>query len=81
MSPIKPSHSINAQPQQPQRRQLLATAATLGVAPWLLSACASAANTPAVAPKAAGSRRKIGPSLQKGDRHVVRAQQLAQQHG
>ena len=51
----------HAQPQQPQRRQLLATAATLGVAPWLLSACASAANTPAVAPKAAGSRRKIGP--------------------
>ena len=61
MSPIKPPHSIDAQPQQLQRRQLLATAATLGVAPWLLSACASAANTPAVAPKAAGSRRKIGP--------------------
>lgn len=61
MSPIKPTHSINTQPQQPQRRQLLATAATLGVAPWLLSACASASSTPAMAPKAAGLRRKIGP--------------------
>ena len=61
MSPIKPSHSNDAQPQQPQRRQLLAAAATLGVAPWLLSACASAATSPAVAPKAAGMRRKIGP--------------------
>ena len=47
MSPIKPSHSNDAQPQQPQRRQLLAAAATLGVAPWLLSACASAATSPA----------------------------------
>ena len=31
--------------------------------------------------QATSARRKIGPSLQKGDRHVVRAQQLAQQHG
>ena len=50
-----------AQPSAPQRRQLLATAATLGVAPWLLTACASAADAQGSAPKAAGSRRKLGP--------------------
>ncbi|MEY4754036.1 MAG: hypothetical protein RJA44_1711 [Pseudomonadota bacterium] len=47
------------------RRQLLATAATLGVAPWLLSACASAADATATArsagPQAAGARRRLGP--------------------
>ena len=55
-----PSTPVQTAPHL-QRRHLLATAATLGVAPWLLSACASAADAPAVAPKAAGSRRKLGP--------------------
>jgi aryl-alcohol dehydrogenase-like predicted oxidoreductase len=41
------------------RRQLLATAAVLGVAPGLLSACASAATR--AAPAAAGARRQLGP--------------------
>ncbi len=55
-------------PQNPQRRQLLATAATLGVAPWLLSACASQTAASenakgAVQPSqgAAPQRRKLGP--------------------
>lgn len=61
---------MNAQKPQPmndqatrplQRRQLLATAAALGVAPWLLTACASAADAQGSAPKAAGTRRKLGP--------------------
>lgn len=61
---------MNAQKPQPmndratrplQRRQLLATAATLGMAPWLLTACASSADAQGGAPKAAGSRRKLGP--------------------
>jgi len=47
------------------RRQILATAATLGVAPWLLSACASAADATAAtrpsAAGAAGARRRLGP--------------------
>jgi aryl-alcohol dehydrogenase-like predicted oxidoreductase len=47
------------------RRQLLATAATLGVAPWLLSACAStgAGGTSArpAGQQAAGLRRRLGP--------------------
>jgi aryl-alcohol dehydrogenase-like predicted oxidoreductase len=48
--------------QNPRRRQLLATAATLGVAPWLLSACASAeAGRPTSHPQASGSRRRLGP--------------------
>lgn len=41
------------------RRQLLATAALLGVAPSLLSACASAATTATSA--AVGARRRLGP--------------------
>jgi len=51
-----------------QRRQLLVTAASLGIAPWLLSACASQTNAavthaPAAAPRqhTAGLRRKLGP--------------------
>ena len=51
-------------PQGLQRRQLLATAASLGIAPWLLSACASQAAAPVVdAPRerTAGQRRKLGP--------------------
>jgi len=54
-----------AEPQahNPQRRQWLAAAATLGVAPWLLSACASGAGStaPTLAPQAAGTRRRLGP--------------------
>lgn len=53
--------------QNLRRRQLLATAATLGIAPWLLSACANQANAPAPAAGAsltqqhtAGQRRKLG---------------------
>jgi aryl-alcohol dehydrogenase-like predicted oxidoreductase len=51
-----------------QRRHVLATAASLGVAPWVLSACASQAGvaTPvadATAPRqrTVGQRRKLGP--------------------
>ena len=49
------------------RRQLLTAAATLGVAPWLLSACAgtshaprAAAGGPAPSPGSA-TRRRLGP--------------------
>ncbi|PXW95190.1 aryl-alcohol dehydrogenase-like predicted oxidoreductase [Sphaerotilus hippei] len=55
------------QPEHPPavlaRRHLLATAATLGVAPWLLSACASATSSvgAAAAPSTAGGRRRLGP--------------------
>lgn len=62
----KPSPT-NHQASRLQRRQLLATAAALGVAPWLLSACANQANATAITagtsltqPKAAGQRRKLG---------------------
>lgn len=55
------------QPHGLARRQLLATAASLGIAPWLLSACASPATTTAkVAGNSAalqplvGQRRKLG---------------------
>lgn len=47
-----------------QRRQFLTTAASLGLAPWLLSACASpATDTTPLAPRqlSAGQRRKLGP--------------------
>ncbi len=49
-----------------QRRQLMFTAASLGVAPWLLSACASVAGSAeasraASPPQAAGARRRLGP--------------------
>ena len=47
------------------RRRWLAAAATLGVSPWLLSACASAAEgtaaSRAVRPQSAGLRRRLGP--------------------
>jgi aryl-alcohol dehydrogenase-like predicted oxidoreductase len=49
------------------RRQLLATAATLGVAPWLLSACAQTTNASRAAAAggastaASSSRRRLGP--------------------
>jgi aryl-alcohol dehydrogenase-like predicted oxidoreductase len=47
------------------RRHWLAAAATLGVSPWLLSACASAtegnAATRAAVPQTTGQRRRLGP--------------------
>ena len=45
------------------RRQLLATATTLGVAPWLLSAHASSGAAGSASPvhRNAGTRRKLGP--------------------
>jgi aryl-alcohol dehydrogenase-like predicted oxidoreductase len=55
------------QVDQPQRRQLLIAAATLGVAPWLLSACTGPGNVPsAVAGTPTSStqpatRRRLGP--------------------
>ena len=42
------------------RRQLLATAATFGVAPWLLSACAGTSPSPNTA-SASATRRRLGP--------------------
>ena len=55
------------QPHGLARRQLLATAASLGIAPWLLSACASQADTTAnvagnsaALQPGAGQRRKLG---------------------
>lgn len=66
MTPVTPEAGPDAQAHNPQRRQLLTAAATLGVAPWLLSACASgasgaASNAPALTPQAAGARRRLGP--------------------
>ena len=44
------------------RRQLLTAAATLGVAPWLLSACAGPARAPLAATAApSATRRRLGP--------------------
>jgi aryl-alcohol dehydrogenase-like predicted oxidoreductase len=59
-------HTPNARKQHSlQRRQLLTTAASLGIAPWLLSACASQAGAHvagdvATRPRSAGQRRKLG---------------------
>ena len=48
--------------QTVDRRRMLLAAASLGVAPWLLAACASAATTPTPSPSiASGARRKLGP--------------------
>ena len=48
---------------QNHRRQWLATAATLGVAPWLLSACAQTASAPrpTTDQPASAARRRLGP--------------------
>jgi aryl-alcohol dehydrogenase-like predicted oxidoreductase len=61
-------HDMNTHwPEHFQRRQWLTAAATLGVAPWLLSACAQTAGTPRAeaTPPASGiassSRRRLGP--------------------
>jgi aryl-alcohol dehydrogenase-like predicted oxidoreductase len=52
-------------PAELRRRQLLAAAATLGISPWLLSACASAgdgtAPSRALGRQAVGLRRRLGP--------------------
>jgi aryl-alcohol dehydrogenase-like predicted oxidoreductase len=42
------------------RRQWLATAASLGVAPWLLSACANTASMPTAGQSTTALRRKLG---------------------
>ncbi|MBT9466644.1 aldo/keto reductase [Hydrogenophaga sp.] len=55
-----PHTSCAPDPQGLQRRQLLATTASLGIAPWLLSACASPAGTNTSSPQATGQRRKLG---------------------
>lgn len=43
------------------RRQWLAAAAALGVAPWLLSACAAPAGAPGTVSGAQATRRRLGP--------------------
>lgn len=54
-------------PDHPQRRHWLTAAATLGVAPWLLSACAQTAGasradaTPPASTTTSASRRRLGP--------------------
>ncbi|CAD5366654.1 Aldo/keto reductase [Rubrivivax sp. A210] len=53
------------QPADSNRRRLLAAATTLGVAPWLLSACAQTAGAPGATPAKTGpstsARRRLGP--------------------
>lgn len=46
---------------QRQRRQLLATAASLGVAPWLLSACAASPSGGAADAAPGAAQRRLGP--------------------
>ena len=64
MTMNKPSALPSPDGFDPQRRQWLTTAAALGVAPWLLSACASYARKPenvaAGLPHITGPRRKLG---------------------
>jgi aryl-alcohol dehydrogenase-like predicted oxidoreductase len=43
------------------RRQLLTAAATLGVAPWLLSACAGTSNASRATASGPSARRRLGP--------------------
>ena len=54
---------MTAHPADQNRRRLLTAAATLGVAPWLLSACAQTGGAPAAATGATTSsaRRRLGP--------------------
>ena len=54
---------MNTPAIHPNRRHLLAAAATVGVAPWLLSACAEGARAPAATagPSTATARRRLGP--------------------
>jgi len=53
-------------PTDSNRRRLLAAATTLGVAPWLLSACAQTAGAPGAAQvdktgPSISARRRLGP--------------------
>ena len=54
---------MTTHPDDQNRRRLLAAAATLGVAPWLLSACAQTASAPGAAADrpASAARRRLGP--------------------
>ncbi len=53
---------MNSISADPHRRGLLTTAATLGIAPWLLSACAQTASAPpSTAAKPAAAFRRLGP--------------------
>lgn len=54
--------SLDLRSRPVQRRHWMAAAATLGVAPWLLSACASQAGaaSPGNTPSATAQRRKLG---------------------
>lgn len=57
---------MNHRPTDSSRRRLLAAATTLGVAPWLLSACAQTVGAPGAAPVAktgpsTSGRRRLGP--------------------
>ncbi len=64
MNTLKPQPMREQASHTLQRRQLLATAATLGAAPWLLSACASTVDAQGSAtrtPEAASTRRRLGP--------------------
>lgn len=62
MNARKPQAMSEQEPRPLQRRQWLATAATLGMAPWLLSACASTASAERPAtPQADAARRRLGP--------------------
>ena len=54
---------MTTHPADQNRRRLLAAAATLGVAPWLLSACAQTGGAPAAATgrSTSSARRRLGP--------------------
>ena len=54
---------MTTRPTDLNRRRLMTAAATLGIAPWLLSACAQAASAlPAAAGKSTSTaRRRLGP--------------------
>ena len=53
---------MNSLSANPYRRSLLTTAATLGIAPWLLSACAQTASAPlSVTAQPVSAKRRLGP--------------------
>jgi len=66
MSQIENKRHASAETSSLQRRHLLASAASLGIAPWLLSACASPVTATSLGGSAdqhvqpAGQRRKLG---------------------
>ncbi|CCN17606.1 aldo/keto reductase flags: precursor [Bordetella bronchiseptica MO211] len=55
--------AMTTHPADQNRRRLLAAAATLGVSPWLLSACAQAGGAPTAAAgrSTSAARRRLGP--------------------